>query len=267
MLEYLSMLVDTHAHLMDAAYAADLPAVLDRAAAAQVSTIVCVGYDLASSRSAVELAACQPGCYAAVGVHPNYLAEAPPGWLNEVRALAQAPRVVAIGETGLDYYRTYTPGDVQREGFAAQLALSAELDLPVVIHCRDAEADVVRALEQHSPGAHPPGVWHCFSGSLASMQAATARGYYISFAGSVTFKNAGALRAVAAQVPAQHLLVETDSPYLSPVPHRGERNEPAWVRLTAAVLAELRGVPLGELARQTSANAGRLFRWESEASG
>jgi TatD DNase family protein len=252
---------------MDAAYAADLRAVLDRAAAAQVSTIVCVGYDLASSRSAVELAAREPGCYAAVGIHPNYLAEASPGWLNEIRVLARAPRVVAIGEIGLDYYRTYTAGDVQREGFAAQLALGAELDLPVVIHCRDAEGDVVRALEQQPCGERPPGVWHCFSGSLASMQAATARGYYISFTGTVTFKNAAALRAVAAQVPDERLLVETDSPYLSPVPHRGERNEPARVWLTAEALANLRGVPLAELARQTSANAGRVFRWESEAIG
>jgi TatD DNase family protein len=174
---------------------------------------------------------------------------------------------VAIGEIGLDYYRTYTAGDLQREGFAAQLALAAELDLPVVIHCRDAEGDVVRALEQQSSGERPPGVWHCFSGSVESMQAATGRGYYISFAGTVTFKNATALRTVAEQVPAQHLLVETDSPYLSPVPHRGERNEPARVRLTAEVLANLRGVSIVELARQTSANAGRVFRWESEASG
>ncbi len=261
-LEYLSMLVDTHAHLMDAAYADDLPAVLDRAAAVQVSTIVCVGYDLASSRAAVELAAQQPSLYAVVGVHPNYLAEASPDWLDELRALARAPRVVAIGETGLDYYRTYTAGEVQREGLAAQLGLAAELDLPVVIHCRDAEADLLRALEARPPRGQPPGVWHCFSGSAESMRAAVAGGYYISFAGTVTFKNAGDLRAVAEQVPAERLLVETDSPYLSPVPHRGQRNEPALVRLTAERLADLRGVPFAELARQTTSNAARVFRWE-----
>jgi TatD DNase family protein len=266
-LEYFSMLVDTHAHLMDAAYADDLLAVLDRAAAAHVSTIVCVGYDLASSRAAVGLAARYPGLFATVGVHPNYLAEAPADWWRELRALAAAPRVVGIGEIGLDYYRTYTPGDIQREGFAAQLALADELDLPVVIHCRDAEVDLLRTLEERPATGSSAGVWHCFSGSEAAMRVAVRQGYYISFAGTVTFKNAGALRDVAAQVPDERLLVETDSPYLSPSPHRGQRNEPARVRLTAELIADLRQATLAALAEQTSTNAARLFRWESEAIG
>ena len=160
MLEYCSMLVDTHAHLMDAAYADDLLAVLDRATAADVSTIVCVGYDLASSRAAVGLASRHPGLFATVGVHPNYLAEAPPDWLRELRALAAMPRVVGIGEIGLDYYRTYTPGALQREGFGAQLALASELDLPVVIHCRDAEDDLIRTLEGRPAIESSAGIWH-----------------------------------------------------------------------------------------------------------
>jgi TatD DNase family protein len=253
------MLVDTHAHLMDPAFGDDLVAVLQRAAEAGVGTIVCVGYDLESSRAAVALAREHSGLLATVGLHPNYLAEAPPDWLSEVRALAAAPRVVGIGETGLDYYRTYTPRDVQQAGFTAQLKLGAELGLPVVVHCRDAEADVLTALQQQPRGERAPGVLHCFSGSTTTMHAAVAAGYYISMAGTVTFKNAAELRAVAAEVPDDRLLVETDCPYLSPVPHRGQRNEPAHVRLTAACIADLRGQSLPELAEQTTANAVCLF--------
>ncbi len=261
------MLVDTHAHLMDAAFRDDLAAVLERAHAAGVTTIVCVGYDLASSQAAVALAHEHPGLYATVGVHPNYLAAAPPDWLEQVRALARAPRVVALGETGLDYYRTYTPQAMQRAGFAAQLALAAELGLPVVVHCRDAEADVLTAITAAPPVAGPRGVLHCFSGSVATMQAAVAAGYYISFAGTLTFKNAAPLRAVARVVPGDRLLVETDAPYLSPVPYRGRRNEPAYVRWTATCLAEVRGESLAVCAARTTANAGRLFGWAREAAG
>jgi TatD DNase family protein len=253
------MLVDTHAHLMDPAFGDDLVAVLPRAAEAGVGTIVCVGYDLESSRAAVELAREYPELRATVGVHPNYLADAPRDWLAEVRALAAAPQVVGIGETGLDYHRTYTPHDVQQAGFVAQLDLGAELGLPVVVHCRDAEADVLAAVRQRAREERAAGVLHCFSGSTTTMQAAVAAGYYISLAGTVTFKNAAELRAVAAEVPADRLLIETDCPYLSPVPHRGQRNEPARVRLTAARIAEVRGQPLVAVAERTTANAERLF--------
>jgi TatD DNase family protein len=259
------MLVDTHAHLTDPAFAPDLPAVLERAWAAGVERIVCVGYDLESSRAAVALAARYPNLVAAVGVHPNYLAAAPANWLAEIRALAAAPQVVAIGETGLDYYRDYTPPERQRRGFAAQLALAAELGLPVVVHCREAESDVLAAISAHSGPGDRQGVLHCFSGTEATMRAAVAAGYYISFAGTLTFRNAAALRAVAAQVPRERLLVETDAPYLSPAPYRGQRNEPARVALTAACLAALHHVSPEEMARQTTANARRLFRWENGA--
>ncbi|HLH27017.1 MAG TPA: TatD family hydrolase [Chloroflexota bacterium] len=259
------MLVDTHAHLMDAAFADDLDAVLARAAAAGVETIVCVGYDLASSRAAVALAAAHPGLFATVGVHPNYLAEAPPNWLPQLRELAGAPRVVGIGETGLDYYRAYTPPEVQRDGFRAHLQLAEELRLPAVIHCREAEEDLLDVLAARPAASVEPGVLHCFSGTASTMRAAAAAGYYISLAGTVTFKSAASLREVAAAVPAERLLVETDCPYLSPMPHRGQRNEPARVRLTAACIAETRGVPLETVARQTTANAARLFGWAAEA--
>jgi TatD DNase family protein len=250
---------------MDAAFAGDLDAVLERAAAAGVTTLVCVGYDLDSSRAAISLAAAHPNIFATVGVHPNYLAEAPANWLAEVRALARAPRVVGIGETGLDYYRTYTAQDQQHQGFLAHLHLADELGLPVVIHCRDAEAALLALLAERGAGTGPRGVLHCFSGSMATMEAAIEAGYYVSLAGTVTFKNAAPLRGVAAAVPTDRLLLETDCPYLSPVPHRGERNEPAHVRLTAACVADVRGTTLETLARQTSANAARLFAWSAEA--
>jgi TatD DNase family protein len=264
-LEFRVTLVDTHAHLMDPAFAADLPAVLERAAAAGVTAIICVGYDLASSRAAVALAAQWPQLWATVGIHPNYLSAAPAGWRAELAELARAPRVVAIGETGLDYYRDYTPPPQQRAGFEEQLALAATLDLPVVVHCRDAEADVLAAIQQHARPSGGSGVLHCFSGSAATMRAAVAAGYYISFAGPLTFKTAEPLRAVAAQVPRDRLLVETDAPYLSPVPYRGQRNEPAHVRLTAERLAVLHGLSLAELAAQTTRNAHRLFPSLGEA--
>ncbi len=259
------MLVDTHAHLMDAAFRDDLADVLERAAAARVERIVCVGYDLPSSRMAVALASQYPSLYATVGVHPNYVGAAPSDWLAHVRALATAPRVVGIGETGLDYYRAFTPPSAQRDAFAAHLRLAADLRLPVVVHCREAEADVLDELARRPNPGTPRGVWHCFSGSLGSMRAAVAAGYYISFAGTVTFKNAASLREVARHVPAERLLVETDAPYLTPAPHRGQRNEPARVPVTAACVAEARGAALDEVARQTTANACRLFGLPGEA--
>ena len=169
------MLVDTHAHLMDPAFADDVDTVVERAAAAGVATIVCVGYDLDSSRAAIQLAATYPCIFATVGVHPNYLAAAPPDWLSQVRELALAPRVVGVGESGLDYYRTYTSPEQQRHGFRAHLELANDLGLPVVIHCRDAEADLLAALSGF-PVTCRNGVLHCFSGAEATMEAAIVAG-------------------------------------------------------------------------------------------
>jgi TatD DNase family protein len=259
------MLVDTHAHLMDPAFHDDLPSVLERAAAAGVETIVCVGYDLASSQAAVALAQEHLGLFATVGIHPNYVAAAPAGWVGTVRALARAPRVVAVGETGLDYFRTFTEPADQRRAFHEHLAIAADLRLPAVIHCRDAERDVLAALTVTDGTVAERGVLHCFSGSQATMEAAVEGGYYISFAGNVTFKNAESLRTVAACVPSERLLIETDAPYLSPVPHRGQRNEPARVVSTAACMAGARGVTIESLAPQLTANARRLFHLHDEA--
>jgi len=249
---------------MDPAFADDVDMVLERAATAGVKSIVCVGYDLESSQAAIRLAATHSCIFATVGVHPNYLGAAPPDWLSQLRELAQAPRVVGVGESGLDFYREFTSPDLQRHGFRAHLDLASDLDLPVVIHCRDAEADLVGILGG-APWPGRGGVLHCFSGTLGTMEAAIGAGYYISLAGTVTFKSAGHLRSVAAAVPASRLLLETDCPYLSPMPYRGQRNEPSRVRLTAACVAEARSESLDMVAEYTSANAARLFGWATEA--
>lgn len=254
-------LIDTHAHLFDDRFAADLPAVLDRAAAAGVERVVAVGIDAATSRASVEQAARFPLVVAAVGIQPNHAAEAAPGdWDEVVRLAAAAGRVAAVGETGLDRYWDRTPFPVQEDYFARHLALARRLGKPVVIHCREAEADVVRMLkaefERHGPVR---GVMHSFTGDRATAEACLAMGLYVSFAGMVTYKTAADLRAVAAAVPADRLLVETDCPYLAPVPVRGGRNEPAYVTYTLACLAKERGVSAEELGDRTTRNARELF--------
>ena len=255
-------LFDTHAHLFDDRFADDLPAVLARAAAAGVGAVLAVGIDTPTSRACVGLAAEFPGrLAAAAGIQPNHAAEAaPPDWDEVVRLAEAGPPVVALGETGLDRYWDRTPFPVQEDYFARHLDLARRLGRPVVIHCRDAEADVVRmlraAFDRHGPVR---GVMHSFTGDAGTAAACLAMGLHVSFAGMVTYKTAAALRAVAAAVPADRLLVETDCPYLAPVPVRGRRNEPAFVAHTAALLAAERGVPAEELARQTTRNARDLF--------
>lgn len=253
-------LIDTHAHLFDNRFAADLPAVLDRAAAAGVERVLAVGIDLPTSRASVAQAGEHPLLAAAVGIQPNHVAEAGPGDWDAVAALAESPAVVAVGETGLDRYWDRAPFALQEEYFARHLDLARRLGKPVVIHCREAEADVVRMLrdrfDRHGPVA---GVMHSYCGDRASAEACLAMGLYVSFAGMLTYKTGDAVRAVAAAVPADRLLVETDCPYLAPVPVRGKRNEPAFVAHTAAVLAAVRGTTADEVGRLTTANARRLF--------
>jgi TatD DNase family protein len=241
--------IDTHAHLDACAGPAD--ALVERAREAGVTRIVSVGTHADSWRETLAIAERNEGVFAALGLHPHEAADGDLGALGD--ALAH-PRVVAVGETGLDYYRDYAPRDDQRRIFAAQLELAAEVGKPVVIHTRAADDDTAAALA----GFEGPVVLHCFS-SPPLLEPALERGWYVSFAGNVTYKNAHDLRAAAFAVPADRLLVETDSPYLAPEPRRGRPNEPANLVHTVAALARARNVDVDELAAQTDANAARVF--------
>jgi TatD DNase family protein len=254
-------LSDTHAHLDDDRFRDDLPVVVARATAADVNHIVCVATTAADSGRCVEIAGRFRTVWASVGIQPNNVAEVGPDDWATVERLAIAPRVVALGETGLDRHWDVTPFPQQEDYFARHLALSRRTGLPVVIHCREAEVDVVRMLrddfDRHGPVR---GVMHSFTGDGPTATACLQMGLYVSFAGMVTYKTAADLRAVAAMVPEDRLLVETDCPYLAPVPVRGQRNEPAYVAHTAALLAQVRGVPVEELAAQMTRNALELFQ-------
>lgn len=254
-------MIDTHAHLFDDRFASDLPAVLARAEAAGVERVVCLGIDANSNRASVRIARMYPLVVAAVGIQPNHAAEAAPGDWDEVVRLAESePRVVAIGETGLDRYWDRAPFALQEEYFVRHIALARRLGKPFVIHCRDAEADVVKVLraefDRHGPVR---AVMHSFSGDAATAGSCLDMGLYVSFAGMLTYKSAQPLRDVAACVPLDRLLVETDAPYLAPVPHRGKRNEPGYVVHTAACLAEVKGVPVEVIDEHTTRNARALF--------
>jgi len=255
-------LIDTHAHLMDAAFAADREAVVQRAREAGVAAMLLVGYDLASSRAAIELARQLTGARAAVGIHPNSAADASEADFAALAELARGPEVVAIGETGLDNYREFTPPARQREAFDWHLELAEELRLPIIIHNREADSDVLGSVS--SAGAR--GILHCFSSpDVDYLERMLALGFYVSFAGPLTFKNATRTREMAARVPTDRLLVETDCPYLAPEPHRGRRNEPAFVRDTAVCLAGIVGASLDELTSTLWANTLTAFPSFAEA--
>jgi len=255
---------DTHVHLDLEEFAADRPAVLERARQAGIEGMVCVGITADSSRAAIRLAEEHSDVYAAVGIQPNYAAESREADWPEIVRLAEHPRVVAIGETGLDRHWDFTPFAVQEHLFERHLRLARDRDLPVLIHCRDAWDDVLRMLRAAAANGPLRGLMHAFSGDAAMAGACLELGLDLSFAGNASYPNQkfASLRAVAAAAPADRLLLETDSPYLVPHPLRGrqKRNEPSFLAHTAASLAELRGVELMELDRQTTANARRLFR-------
>ena len=254
-------LFDTHAHLDQADFDVDRAEVVERARAAGVTTMLAVGTTAASSRTCIEIASAYEGVYAAVAIHPNYLAEAAPDDWATIEQLASAPRVVAIGETGLDRHWDFTPFEVQQDYFDRHLRLSQERDLPFIVHMRDCDDDILVMLREAYARGLLRGVMHSFTGSLAMAEECLSMGLYISFAGMVTYKKSDDLRGVAAAMPADRILVETDSPYLSPEPVRKiKRNEPAHVRYTAARLAEVRGESLEDFAAQSTANARRLFR-------
>jgi TatD DNase family protein len=253
-------LIDTHAHLDDEQFESDLAAVIDRALASGVCATISIATTASSSAATVALASKYPTVWATLGIQPNNVAQAAPQDWDTVVKLLPHERVVGIGETGLDRHWDYTPFAQQEDYFARHLELSRRHHLPVVIHCRKAEGDVVRMLrcdyERHGPVR---GIMHSFTGDLDTAEACLVMGLYISFAGMLTYKNAQPLREVAERIPLDRLLVETDSPYLAPVPVRGQRNEPAKVVHTAACLAALHGIELALLAEHTTRNARSLF--------
>jgi len=248
-------MIDSHAHLDFPQFDDDREAVVERAREAGLAAILNVGADLPSSRAAVALAERYDFIYAAVGVHPHDAKTVTPAVLDELCVLARHPQVVAVGEIGLDYYRDLSPRPVQRQVFADQLALATELALPVVIHDREAHDDVLAVLR----GWQGTGVIHSYSAGLERLDEVLGLGFSIGISGPVTFRRAHRLRSVAASVPLERLLVETDCPYLTPVPYRGRRNEPAYVQYVAEAVAQARGIAEEALARATTDNARRLF--------
>jgi len=254
------MLIDSHAHIQGKEYAGDAEAVIERARAAGVEKIIAVGGagDMSSNSEAVALAERFANVFATVGMHPHDAKDVGADEVEALRRLATHPKVVAIGETGLDYYYNHSPRDVQRRVFSGFIHMALETELPIVVHERDAAQEVGELLRSEG-GADLRGVIHCFTGDYAAAQNYLDLGFYLSFTGIVTFKNAGALREVAKRVPLERIFVETDSPYLTPVPHRGKRNEPAYARLVAETIAQVKNLSLEEVAHMTTANVQKLF--------
>ncbi len=255
------MYVDSHCHINFPELAERLPEILGKMAENQVTHALCVSVDLPEFPQILKLAEQFPQVYASVGVHPDY-EETPEPSVDGLVQLADHPRVVAIGETGLDYYRLEGDLEWQRNRFRTHIRASRACGKPLIIHTRAASEDTLRIMKEE--GAAPQdggagGVMHCFTESLAVAQAAMEMGFYISFSGIVTFKSAKELQEVARAVPLERMLIETDSPYLAPVPFRGKRNEPGYVRHVAEFIADLKQVPLAEIARHTSDNFFRLF--------
>jgi TatD DNase family protein len=253
-------IVDSHCHLDFEDFREDLPAVLERARAAGIVAMVCVGSgeDLATAERAVELATKERDVFAAVGIHPHDAGKILPAFWPVLETLAKAPRVVGIGETGLDYFYDHSPRQVQREVFTRFLALAISVKLPVICHVRDAHEDAIEILRT-GPIPDAGGVLHCFSGNIDHARGYLDLGFHLSFSGVITFKKAEDLRKAAAFAPIDRVLVETDAPYLAPIPHRGHRNEPAFVVRTLEALAHIRGISPEEAAQATTANAFRLF--------
>lgn len=251
------MLFDSHVHLDDEKFAKDRAEVIRRAIDGGVSHMINIGSDMASSRRSVELAEAYAEIYAAIGVHPHdasSFVQADGALLAE---WAAHPKVVAIGEIGLDYYYDWSPRDVQRQCFIAQLDLARQLNMPVIIHDRDAHSDTMQIIKREGKGLI--GVFHCFAGSMEMAKELISMGWYIGIDGPVTFKNAAKLPEIAARIPLERLLIETDCPYLTPVPLRGKRNEPANVRHVASHIAALRGIELAALAQAVTQNTCDLF--------
>lgn len=254
------MLVDSHCHLDFPDFGSELDAVVARAKAAGVGRIVTISTRMKRRADLIEIAERFPDVFCSIGTHPHNAHEELDVTIGQIVRWTDHPKVVAIGEAGLDYHYDHSPREAQGQGFRNHIAAARETGLPLVIHSREADADMARILEQEMGKGAFPAVLHCFTAGRELAERAIELGLFISFTGIVTFKKSDALRAIAASLPADRFLVETDAPYLAPAPHRGKRNEPAYVVETAKVLAEVRGVSFDELARQTTDNFFRLFR-------
>lgn len=254
------LFIDSHAHLDGEAYSDDLEDVLRRADEAGITHMVCIGasHEMKANYETIALAEAYDHIYASVGVHPHDASIVTDAVLAEIERLAGSERVVAIGETGLDYHYDHSPRDVQQRAFRASLQLARELKYPAVVHTRTADEDTIEILVSEN-AQDIGGVLHSFTGGDALADTAIDLGWYVSFSGIITFKSAEPLRQIAKRLPRDRVLVETDCPYLTPVPYRGKRNEPSYVVHTASKLAELWDVPLDEAKRQTGENAARLF--------
>ena len=255
------MYIDSHCHINFPELAARLPEIFGKMAENQVSHALCVSVDLPDFPQVLALAETYPNIFASVGVHPDY-EDTPEPSVDDLVRLSQHPKIVAIGETGLDYFRLEGDLEWQRERFRTHIRASRATGKPLIIHTRSASEDTIRIMREEGAGTDSGGsggVMHCFTESLAVAQAAMAMGFYISFSGIVTFKSARDLQAVALAVPLERMLIETDSPYLAPVPQRGKMNEPGFVSHVAEFLAKLKGLPLEQVAHQTTDNFFKLF--------
>ena len=264
------MYTDSHAHLDGKRFNADRAEVLARAKTAGVTTILAIGNGdgpgTGTLDCAIQLAQQHEGIYATVGIHPHEAALAKPVDFDELERLAHDPKVIAWGEIGLDYFYDHSPREVQQRVFLRQMEMARAAKLPIVIHCRPSDnsenawEDLLRLIREHWASSGLGGVLHCFTGTVEHARAALDLGFMISFAGNVTYPKAQNIRDAAAMVPLDRMFIETDCPYLAPVPHRGQRNEPAYVAETARQLAAVRGLPTEEVARQTSQNFRKFFR-------
>jgi TatD DNase family protein len=255
------MFIDSHAHIDSIDFQADRAAVLERARLAQVDRILAVASESSpdTAQAIVDLADDYSFLDVAIGIHPHEASSAGEGHLDWMRQKVNRPKVIAWGEIGLDFHHDHSPREVQTSIFVQQLAMAKEADLPVIIHTREAEAETLKILRQHDCGGRG-GILHCFTGSLMMAEECIEMGFMVSFSGILTFPKAQGIRNVARGIPLERLLIETDSPYLAPVPYRGKRNEPAYVVETARALAELRGLGINQIAELTTENYRRFFR-------
>ena len=255
------MLIDTHCHLTMPHFEADRAEVIKRAHDTGISALITIGTDIEESRSAIALAEEHEFIYASIGIHPHDVKDIKDAEVtyNTLKELASSKKVVALGETGLDYHYLHSPAGLQQEHFKIVIDLAKALGLPLIVHSREAKEDTLRILKEE--GAETTGgVFHCFSGDTEMAEKGLEMGFYISFSGVVTFRNAGKIIDIVKAVPLHRILIETDAPYLTPHPHRGKRNEPAYVKYVAEKVAEVKGISLEEIGRVALNNAARLFR-------